>query len=144
MMMRKGGRSLPKKERLCSQRLIDCIFQQRSSHLKEWPLRVSYRMVDLQEEADAPIEILVSVSKRYFKHAVDRNRVKRQIREAYRKHKSLLLEALAGHETHAKLLIAFIYWDGKIHPTSYIEEKVETLLGRMARTMAAKEEGQKL
>ena len=53
-----------------------------------FPIRVVYMPV---EQGEAPVSILISVSKRRFKRAVKRNRVKRQIREAYRKNKELLI-----------------------------------------------------
>lgn len=56
-----------------------------------FPIRVVYMPV---EQGEAPASILISVSKRRFKRAVKRNRVKRQIREAYRKNKSLLVDEL--------------------------------------------------
>ena len=69
-----------------------------------FPLRVVYLPV---EELEADASILISVSKRRFKRAVKRNRVKRQIREAYRVNKHELLNALA--EKKCRLVIAFIY-----------------------------------
>ena len=54
-----------------------------------FPIRVVYMPV---EQGEAPASILISVSKRRFKRAVKRNRVKRQIREAYRKNKYLLVD----------------------------------------------------
>ena len=57
-----------------------------------FPLRVVYLPV---EELEADASILISVSKRRFKRAVKRNRVKRQIREAYRVNKHELLNAFA-------------------------------------------------
>ena len=59
------------------------------------------------EELEAPVSILVSVSKRRFKRAVKRNRVKRQIREAYRMNKHGLLAVLT--EKKCRLAVAFIY-----------------------------------
>ena len=56
-----------------------------------FPIRVVYMPV---EQGEAPASILISVSKRRFKRAVKRNRVKRQIREAYRKNKYLLVDEL--------------------------------------------------
>ena len=53
-----------------------------------FPIRVVYMPV---EQGEAPASILISVSKRRFKRAVKRNRVKRQIREAYRMNKHGLL-----------------------------------------------------
>ena len=60
-----------------------------------FPIRVVYMPV---EQGEAPASILISVSKRRFKRAVKRNRVKRQIREAYRKNKSLLVDELQRRE----------------------------------------------
>jgi ribonuclease P protein component len=80
--------TLAKEERVSSKRLIDELFTGNNSRsLVAFPIRLVY----MQVEKDNPqAQILVSVSKRYFKKAVKRNRVKRQIREAYRKNKHLL------------------------------------------------------
>ena len=69
-----------------------------------FPIRVVYMPV---EQGEVPASILISVSKRRFKRAVKRNRVKRQIREAYRKNKSLLVdELIATSELEEKMKIA--------------------------------------
>ena len=87
-----------------------------------FPLRVVYLPV---EELEADASILISVSKRRFKRAVKRNRVKRQIREAYRE----LLNALA--EKKCRLAIAFIYLSDQLTESSIIEERVKTALARI-------------
>ena len=61
-----------------------------------------------------------------FKRAVKRNLVKRQVREAYRKNKHLLLDALASR--NKRLIIAFIWLDNHIHSSAEVEEKVKKLL----------------
>ena len=58
-----------------------------------FPLRVVYVNKE-RAQGEVPVQILISVPKKRFKHAVDRNRVKRQVREAYRLHKQVLYEAL--------------------------------------------------
>ena len=83
--------TLPKQERLCSRTLIEQLFLGHSQHKKEWPVRVVYQVVKRKDEDDAQAEVLMSVSKRYFKRAVKRNLVKRQLRESYRLHKAILL-----------------------------------------------------
>ena len=55
-----------------------------------------------------------------------RNLVKRQVREAYRKNKHLLLDALASR--NKRLIIAFIWLDNHIHSSAEVEEKVKKLL----------------
>ena len=73
--------TLPKSERLDKKKVIEKMFAGGSRSFSVFPLRVVYLPV---EELEAPVSILVSVSKRRFKRAVKRNRVKRQIIEAYR------------------------------------------------------------
>jgi ribonuclease P protein component len=81
------------------------------------------------EELEADASILISVSKRRFKRAVKRNRVKRQIREAYRVNKHELLNALA--EKKCRLVIAFIYLSDQLTESSVIEERVKIALARI-------------
>lgn len=83
--------TLRKSERLDRKKVIEKMFAGGSRSFSVFPLRVVYLPV---EELEAPVSILVSVSKRRFKRAVKRNRVKRQIREAYRMNKHGLLAVL--------------------------------------------------
>ncbi len=76
--------------------------------------------------SDAGAQMMVSVPKRYFKRAVKRNRVKRQIREAYRHHKSLLPD-----REGKTLVMAFIWMDDQLHESEEINKKVENLLMRV-------------
>lgn len=91
-----------------------------------FPLRVVYMSVEPVEEDMAAASILISVPKKRFKRAVKRNLVKRQVREAYRKNKHLLLDALASR--NKRLIIAFIWLDNHIHSSAEVEEKVKKLL----------------
>ncbi|WP_207436285.1 ribonuclease P protein component [Sabulibacter ruber] len=77
----------PKEERLRSKKLIDQLFREGSS-FNLYPLR--FVALHVPEPSDVPVQVLVSVSKRNFKKAVDRNRIKRQMREAYRLHKHVI------------------------------------------------------
>ncbi len=92
-----------------------------------FPLRVVYLPVG---ELDAPVSILVSVSKRHFKRAVKRNRMKRRIREAYRVNKQELLNVLA--QKQIRLAVAFIYLSDDLVAFSVIEERMKTALARIA------------
>lgn len=94
---------------------------------------------DCQSEKAASTELLISVSKRYFKRAVKRNRVKRQIREAYRKNKALIAEALEK-VTGKKLLLAVIWQDAKLHDTARMESKIQILLRRVADKLLHEED----
>ena len=79
----------PKTEKLKSKTTIDLLFSEGKS-VSKYPLRLVYVPVDLEKEEQ--IKMGVSVSKKYFKKAVDRNYFKRVLRETYRLNKHLLLE----------------------------------------------------
>lgn len=124
--------TLCKAERLHSKIVIEKMFAGGCSRsFSVFPLRVVYMPVG--EEQEMPASILVSVPKKRFKRAVKRNRVKRQVREAYRKNKELLWDALSekGHG----VTIAFIYLADELVATAEIEEKVKILLGRIAEKL---------
>lgn len=119
---------LRKQERLHGKSVIERIFTGGvSKSFSIYPLRVVYMPV---EEQEACASVLVSVSKKRFKRAVKRNRVKRQIREAYRKNKQPLLERL--EEEGKPLAIAFIYLSNELIPSAVLEEKMKLLLTRLA------------
>lgn len=127
--------TLRKPERLNKKTVIEKMFTGGSSSFSVFPLRVVYLPV---EELDAPVSILVSVSKRRFKRAVKRNRVKRQIREAYRMNKQILVDALT--EKQSRLAIAFIYLSDGLVDSSIIEGRMKTALARIAENMKAADE----
>ncbi len=108
--------TLGKKERLNSKTLIERLFSGGSKSFPAFPLRVVYMSVEPVEEDMAAASILISVPKKRFKRAVKRNLVKRQVREAYRKNKHLLLDALASR--NKRLIIAFIWLDNHIHSSA--------------------------
>ena len=73
-----------KEERLCSRKYLDLLFKNGSSFLL-YPFRVSYLFID--ESADVKAQVVINVPKKRYKRAVDRNLLKRRIREAYRLNK---------------------------------------------------------
>lgn len=81
----------PKHEKLKSKKTIDLLFSEGKS-VSKYPLRLVFVPVKL--ENDEKIKLGVSVSKKYFKKAVDRNYYKRLLRECYRLNKKILLENL--------------------------------------------------
>jgi ribonuclease P protein component len=90
-----------KSERLCSKVLIERLFEKGKS-FNSTPFRVIWMEI---AESTAPVKIVISVPKRIFKKAVDRNKVKRQIREVYRKEKQKTYEVLGDK----KILLMFVY-----------------------------------
>jgi ribonuclease P protein component len=115
--------SFKKEERLCNKRLIEQLFTNGSSfHL--YPFRVTFL---LSQEILVPAQVLIAVPKRRFKRAVDRNLLKRRIREAYRIHKrSFLYEFLGQQQT--KVLFSIQYIGKEIHDYSFIELKLKEVL----------------
>lgn len=79
----------PKTEHLCWQRDITQLFHTKNKAIMAFPFRLVFHWVDRTPDEPA-MKVLLSVSKKKRRHAVDRNRCKRQLREAYRLHKHLL------------------------------------------------------
>ena len=92
----------------------------------------------VREGACPPAQMLVSVPKRCFKRAVKRNRVKRQVREAYRRHKHILWDAIGENGGNAEwnaVAMAFIWLDDKLYDSSTVEQRVKSLLERAAEKL---------
>jgi ribonuclease P protein component len=85
--------SYPKKHKLKSKRSIDLLFSKGKS-VSKYPLRLVYAAAENQQMDGEMLKMGVSVSKKYFKHAVDRNYFKRILRETYRLNQDLLREHL--------------------------------------------------
>ena len=86
----------PKNEKLKSKTIIDSLFDKGKS-VSKYPLRLVYIPIDIVNfkhfnDTNSTIKMGVSVSKKYFKKAVDRNYFKRVLRETYRLNKYLLLD----------------------------------------------------
>ena len=96
--------AFPKAEHLTSRREIEALFSKGSMAAYKFPLRAIFH---ISNSESVPVKVLISVSKRHFKHAVDRNRAKRQIREAYRLHKQVLWDTACAQGT--SLHISFLW-----------------------------------
>lgn len=104
--------------------LIDELFSSGSKSVAVHPIRAVYRIGSFQ--TDVPASVLITVSKRHFHHAVDRNRVKRQLRESYRLQKSILTDTLCKYDK--QIIISFIWQEGKHHSTGELMDKMRTIL----------------
>lgn len=123
-----------KPERLNKKKIIEKMFAGGSRSFSIFPLRVVWLPV---EELDVQASILISVSKRRFKRAVKRNRIKRQIREAYRLNKQILLAPLA--EKNWRLAIAFIYLADELMNSALVEEKIKAALTRIVEKISTEQ-----
>ncbi len=116
-----------KPEHLCLKNEIEALFAPGSPAVTVYPLRAVYRTLGYSGRGPR-VKVLLSVSKRRLRHAVDRNRAKRQLREAYRLQKRLLWDALPdGTAAH----IAFIWLADHPKDTARIQKSVATLLLRL-------------
>lgn len=133
-MPQKTDFSFRKDERLCSRRLIEQLFSGGGKSMSAYPLRVVFMPV-ASTETPSPAIVLVSVSKRHFKLAVNRNRVKRQVREAYRRHKHLLNAALE-RQPECHLLLAFLWLSDRLYSSAEVDRHVKHLLTRISERFA--------
>jgi ribonuclease P protein component len=121
-----------KRERIVSRTLIEKLFSKDSSQTSSaFPLRAVY-MGGERKEGEEPVQVLISVSKRHFKHAVKRNRVKRQIRESYRHHKQILVEKIPEGQS---LYVAFIWLADELYDSQQVEKSLRKLLEKVAQNI---------
>lgn len=132
--------TLSKAERISSKRQVDRLFRGGGSRaMSAFPLRMVYTTQERSDDCREPhVQMMVSVPKRCFKRAVKRNRVKRQVREAYRRNKHILADALA-ERADITVLVAFIFTHDELHASAEIESKVKNLLTRLGEKLGGKQ-----
>lgn len=113
--------TLAKEERLCSTKSIDKLFSSGESFVA-YPLRVVYLIEDETESEKQIASILVSVSKKKFKRAVKRNRVKRLVKEAFRLNKGAYQDLLCSGDK--RMDIAFLYLKNELPVYAEIEKAI--------------------
>lgn len=119
-----------KNERLCSKILIDRLIETGKS-FNHSPYRITWLPI---AESSAPIKVVISVPKRSFKKAVDRNRLKRQTREVYRKQKQNVYDVLG----EKKILLLIVYTAKTKIEFKELELKLKEALERLSKTVAEK------
>ncbi|MDN3723063.1 ribonuclease P protein component [Aequorivita sp. SDUM287046] len=120
------SQKFPKKEKLKSSKTIENLFLEGNTHSK-FPLKIFF----LPEDNIQTNLAAFAVPKRNFKSAVDRHRVKRQLREAYRCNKQLL------EEIHGKKFVMLFLYLGKVKPQySELEKAMVKLLKKIKDEMS--------
>ena len=119
-----------RKEKLKSRKQIEDLFLN-GKNFSAFPLRVTYQFLPANE---CGLQVGVTAGKKYFKKAVDRNRIKRLIREAYRLQKSSLADMVK--QTGQKGFLFFVYTDKTIASFVVIKEAMNKALNRLEKIAA--------
>ena len=117
-----------KEERLNEKKIIKELFE-KGFEFYSSPIKVLWQNVFF--ESNYPAKVMITVSSRNFRKATDRNKIKRLIREAYRKNKNIIYEHL--QKTSGKIAIILIYSGKIIIPYSKIESKIILILQRLVK-----------
>ena len=120
-----GQFSFGKSEKLVSRKMIDTLFNAGET-AKAYPIIAKF----IIEESYATPKVAFSVPKRRVKSAVKRNRIKRQMREAYRLNKSLI-----AHTNNQGLALFLIYNGPEKASYQFIEDKIVLLLQGIAKKL---------
>lgn len=126
--------SFPKNEHLCGDKNIQLLLTEGKSFLV-YPFRVVYLPVK-DEEVD--VRVLITVSKKRFKRAVKRNRIKRLTREVYRLNKNELFTFVNAQQK--QLYVAFQYVSSEIDTFENLNEKMKLALGKIIQNLGKTDE----
>lgn len=116
-----------KEERLCSKKYLDLLFKNGSSFLF-YPFRITFLL--LAEPHKYPAQVVINVAKKRYKHAVDRNLIKRRTREAYRLQKEEQLYPFLN-EPDQLLLLSLQYVGKEKYNYSVFEKKLSGALQKL-------------
>ena len=133
-LMSSGSNTFSKQERLCSSTLIDRLFSEGNRQISVFPVRV--RLVWLLADDIEGVQVLISAPKRNFHHAVDRNRIKRQIREFYRTGSSSLKETVA--QKGKGMALAFLFNDNKLWESDKLDQRLSQAMEKLVETVSEK------
>ena len=118
--------SYNKTEKLKSRKMLNLLFEEGKS-FSVFPVKIFY--LPMQKEGKQMIKVGVGVSARNFKKAVDRNRIKRLLRECYRLNKLLLQSTKTNN--HQPMAVFFLYIGKELPEYGILNEKMKTALNKL-------------
>ncbi len=121
------GQAFGKTEKLNSEKIIAGLFQS-GVFVSKYPLRANLLVTPLPLEG-VPVQVVFTASKRKFKRAVDRNFVKRRLREVYRKHKLPFYQAI--EQKGITLAIAVMYTGSELPDMKQLEKSYAVLIKKI-------------
>jgi ribonuclease P protein component len=127
--MTSSRHTFSKAERLTSRKLISEVFaREGTSQAFHYPMLASWRVQSLPGHT-FPAQVLFSVPKRKWRHAHDRNRIRRQMREAWRKQKNLLYDPLSAKRLQYAVVMVYtaqenVSFDELYHACGKLLEKM--------------------
>ncbi len=125
-----------KAERLCSKKVINELFE-KGNNLLLYPLSIKWINVP-PEKLHVPAKILFVASKKHFKLSVKRNRIKRLLRECYRKNKFFLYEFLLQNNISISFSVAYV--DKNEPDYDFLNEKMVEILHLLMEQLKIKAE----
>lgn len=120
--------SFTKEERLCNKKLLSALFNNGSSFLL-YPYRVTWQFSN-SLLSQFPVQVVIGVPKKRFKHSVDRNLLKRRIKEAYRLNKNIKLYPFLIN-AHLNLVLSLTYVGKEILDYSFIQKKMVSMIDQL-------------
>lgn len=125
--MTKLNFTFPKKEKLKSKKLIEQLFTEGKT-VTNFPIKLIYLPCTLE---NTPLKVGVTVAKRNFKSAVDRNRIKRLLREAYRHNKHIIYNNIEGDYA-----LLFLYLGKQMPEYDGIEKSTIAVLTKLQKKLS--------
>lgn len=132
--------TLGKTERIKSRKLVQALFAGRQQ-FSLFPFRVAWLLLPATNTVPEPLQAAFSVGKRYFKRAHRRNRIRRQIKEAYRLQKAPLQQLLK--EKHLELRIFISYKGNEMPAYTLVQEKMQALMHRLDKIIQTSSHAEK-